>query len=119
MTTPAPSSHASNLYSGRTTIVKLSNKDLADQIAGQPRGRRDGHMMLDFTHVRQLGASGLTALLALGSRLRAGCGRLSLFNLNNHVHNVFTVAGLDSLFAPRRQEKREERRRPRTVQKKD
>jgi len=99
MTASMPSSDASIQHNAKTSIVTLTDRDLSDQIAGQPRGRRDGHMMLDFTHVRRLGAAGLTALLALGRRMRAGRGRLSLLNLGAHIHGVFTVAGLDTLFA--------------------
>jgi anti-anti-sigma regulatory factor len=103
MTNATPLSNTSISHRA-TTIVTLTDKDVGDQIARQLQGQRDAHMMLDFSHVRRFGAAGLTAVLALGRRMRTGRGRLSLVNLGVHVHGVFAAVGLDTLFAPHRQE---------------
>jgi anti-anti-sigma regulatory factor len=103
MTNAVPLSDIS-IPHGATTIVTLTDKDIGDQIARQPQGHGGAHMMLDFSHVRRFGAAGLTAVLALGRRMRTGRGRLSLVNLGAHVHGVFAAVGLDALFAPHRQE---------------
>src|SRR5262245_60125394 len=103
MTNSKPLSDTSISHSA-TTIVTLTDKDVGGQIARQPQGRGDAHMMLDFRHVRRFGAAGLTAVLALGRRMRTGRGRLSLVNLGVHVQGVFAAVGLDTLFAPHRRE---------------
>jgi anti-anti-sigma factor len=59
---------------------------------------------LDFRQVYFLSSFGLTLLLTLHKRLAASGRRLTLFNLQPHVYEVFSVTRLNSVLDVRPQE---------------
>jgi anti-sigma B factor antagonist len=72
-------------------------------IARDLEGRMDEpggcHLLLEFTNVECIGSLESGLLVTLHKRMQASGGRLTLFNLNAHVVEVFTVARLQTLLA--------------------
>jgi anti-anti-sigma factor len=67
---------------------------LAAELGDDLRPAARGHLLLDFTHVEQLGSAELGTLIRLHKRVQAAGGRLTLFNLSDRVYEVFTVTRL-------------------------
>ena len=57
----------------------------------EPRGC---HLLLDFSKVEYINSDDLGVLINLHKRLKRFGGRLTLFNLNAQVYEVFTVTRL-------------------------
>jgi anti-anti-sigma factor len=76
-------------------------RDVEDMIARELEGRIDGlgkgHLLLDFTNVEHLGSVELGTLVTLHKRMKASGGRLTLFNLNDRVYEIFTTTHLQTL----------------------
>jgi anti-anti-sigma factor len=70
---------------------------LARDLEGCTGDLGGGHLLLDFTHVERLGSVELGTLIGLHQRMKACGGRLTLFNLNAEVYEVFTVTRLQTL----------------------
>jgi anti-sigma B factor antagonist len=70
---------------------------IARELKGNVAGLADGHLLLDFTNVEYITAVELGTLVSLHKRMNASGGRLTLFNLNRHVFEVFTVTHLNEL----------------------
>ena len=76
-------------------------RDVENMLARDLEGCTDdlggGHLLLDFTDVERLGSVELGTLVGLHQRMRACGGRLTLFNLNAEVYEVFTATNLQTL----------------------
>lgn len=55
------------------------------------------HLLLDFTNVEYITSVELGTLVNLHKRMKASGGRLTLFNLNPQVFEVFTITRLEKL----------------------
>src|ERR1700751_5680543 len=64
---------------------------LAKDLQGHMEDLTECHLLLDFTNVEYLSSVELGTLIALHKRVKASGGRLTLFNLNAQVYEVFTV----------------------------
>lgn len=59
----------------------------------------EGHLVLDFTHVTYLNSVELGTLIALHKSAESAGGRITLFNLNAQLRELFSVTRLDTLLA--------------------
>lgn len=53
---------------------------------------------VDLGELEYISSAGLGVLLKTQKRLMAGGGGLTLFNVNNHIHDVFKYSGFDKIF---------------------
>lgn len=53
---------------------------------------------LDFSELEYISSAGLSVLLAAQKRLREAGHSIKIVNLNNHIENIFRVAGFDFVF---------------------
>lgn len=78
-------------------------RDLENMLASELEGRTNGlgacHLLLDFTNVEYLNSLELGTLIHLHKRLKAGGGRLTLFNLSPQIYEVFTITQLQNVLA--------------------
>lgn len=76
-------------------------RDVQNVLARELEGRTDGlgacHLLLDFTNVAYLNSLELGTLITLDKRMKAAGGRLTLFNLNAQVYEVFTTTHLQTV----------------------
>jgi anti-sigma B factor antagonist len=76
-------------------------RDVENVIATELEGLTDDlgecHLLLDFTNVEFITSVELGTLIGLHKRMKATGGRLTLFNLNLQVFEVFTVTRLENL----------------------
>jgi anti-anti-sigma factor len=70
---------------------------IATELDGLPDGMGDCHLLLDFTNVEYITSVELGTLVNLHKRLKDSGGRLTLFNLNLQVFEVFTATRLETL----------------------
>lgn len=94
--------------SANRTLVTFTNQELQDepniQALGKElsrlvcdQGRR--YLVLDFSNVEFLGGSAaLAMLITLLKKMHAGGGQLVLRNLNPHIHELFKITRLATLF---------------------
>ena len=90
--------------SGNVTIVTFTGgrargveNVLAEELEGLTDGLGECHLLLDFTNVEYITSAELGTLVGLHKRVKAGGGRLTLFNLIPRVFEVFTVTRLETL----------------------
>jgi len=57
------------------------------------------HLLIDFSQLDFISSSGLRVLLAAGKQLKSVNGKIALCALQNHVKEVFDVAGFTMLFS--------------------
>lgn len=69
---------------------------LGSQLATLPT-QQEGHILLDFSNVQFITSAELGTLVSLHKKLRDSGGRLTLFNLNFPVFEVFTATHLERL----------------------
>ena len=67
---------------------------LAYELENRPDKSLPRHLLLDFGNVEFITSVELGTLLTLNKTLRAGSGRLTLFNLSAQIYEVFSVTGL-------------------------
>ncbi len=89
--------------SGNITIITFipnAIRDVENVIARELEGLTSGvgerHLLLDFTNVDSLNSMELGTLITLHKQVRDAGGRLTLFNLNTNVFELFTITQLDS-----------------------
>ena len=70
---------------------------LSTELEGLTDGLGECHMLLDFTNVEYITSVELGTLVNLHKKMKASGGRLTLFNLNLDVFEVFTVTRLETL----------------------
>ncbi len=56
-------------------------------------------LVLDFSELSYISSIGLRVLIATAKSLQKTKGRLALAALNNHVHEIFKIAGFTSIFS--------------------
>lgn len=72
---------------------------LARELEGLTDDLGECHLLLDFTNVEYLTSIELGTLVGLHKKVKASGGRLTLFNLNAQVFEVFAVTHLQTLLA--------------------
>jgi len=88
---------------GNVTILTFSDdlRDgrnvLARELGDFSTELRDHHLLLNFINVKYLNSVELGTLINLHKRLQSAGGRLTLFNLNAQVFQIFTTTRLDTL----------------------
>jgi anti-anti-sigma factor len=89
---------------GNVRVITFTDGDVRDvenMIARELDGLTDGlgetHLLLDFTNVERLSSAELGTLIRLHTRMKASGGRLTLFNLNARIYEIFTVTHLQTL----------------------
>jgi anti-sigma B factor antagonist len=60
--------------------------------------RLSGSVEVDFAELEYISSAGLGILLSAQKRLRDGGHALTLTNLNDHIREVFRIAGFDRVF---------------------
>lgn len=90
--------------SGNVKIITFTGDEvrdfesvLAKELHGRVEDLKECHLLLDFTHVEYLTSVELGTLIGLHKRVKDSGGRLTLFNLNAQVYEVFTVTHLQTL----------------------
>lgn len=58
----------------------------------------EGKAVLDFAGLQYISSAGLGVLLAAQKRLSAAEGGLKLVNMNDHIRELFQLAGFDMIF---------------------
>ena len=91
---------------GAVTVVTFTAgaiRDVENVIARELEGHTDGaagrHLLLDFTNVRYLNSMELGTLISLHKKAEAAGGRLTLFNLDDQLRELFAVTRLDTFLA--------------------
>lgn len=77
---------------------------IARELEALAAGRRNEHLLLDFTHVKSLNSMELSTLIKLHKGVDAAGGRLTLFNLSDDVFRLFTITRLDTFLEICRQD---------------
>jgi anti-anti-sigma factor len=76
-------------------------RDVENMLARELDGRTNRlgacHLLLDFTNVEYLNSLELGTLVTLHKRMKAAGGRLTLFNLNAQVYEIFTMTHLQTV----------------------
>jgi anti-anti-sigma factor len=92
--------------SGNVTILTFTGqaaRQVGNQLERELEGRTERlgqcHLLLDFSNVERINSEELGTLIRVLQRVQAGGGRLTLFNLNPRVYEVFTITRLHTLFA--------------------
>lgn len=70
---------------------------IASELEGHTEEMEECHLLLDFTNVEYLTSVELGTLVGLHKKMRGLGGRLTLFNLNPDIYEVFTVTRLQTL----------------------
>lgn len=76
--------------------VRLDNV-IATELEGLTDDLGECHLLLDFTNVEYITSVELGTLVSLHKKMEGTGGRLTLFNLNLQVFEVFAVTHLDEL----------------------
>jgi carbon storage regulator len=76
--------------------VRLENV-LATELEGLTDDLEECHLLLDFTNVEYVTSVELGTLVSLHKKMKASGGRLTLFNLNLQVFEVFLATHLEAL----------------------
>ena len=79
------------LSGGKVRVVEDLREGELEGLTDEPRG---SHLLLDFSKVEYINSDDLGVLINLHKRLKRFGGRLTLFNLNAQVYEVFTVTRL-------------------------
>ena len=82
------------LSGGEGRVVEDLMEGELEGLTDEPRGC---HLLLDFSKVEYLNSDDLVVLINLHKRMQRLGGRLTLFNLNAQVYEVFTVTRLHTL----------------------
>ena len=76
--------------------VRLENV-IASELEGLTDDLGKCHLLLDFTNVEYISSVELGTLISLHKKMKASGGRLTLFNLNLQVFEVFLATHLEAL----------------------
>ena len=92
--------HSTNLriitFSGNKERMNMENM-LAQELERQTEELGECHLLLDFTKVEFITSAELGTLISLNKRIKSSGGRLTLFNLNPLIFEVFLVTRLETL----------------------
>jgi anti-anti-sigma factor len=85
------------------TFTPGHRREVEDVIAAELEGLTDelgeSHLLLDFTNVEYLSSVELGTLISLHKKMKVSGGRLTLFNLNAQVFEVFAVCRLHTFLS--------------------
>src|SRR5690349_13157449 len=91
------------------TFTAGQRRDVENVLATELQGLTDDlgecHLLLDFTNVEFVTSVELGTLIGLHNKMKTSGGRLTLFNLNLQVFEVFTVTRLENLIGICREDK--------------
>jgi anti-anti-sigma factor len=95
-------------HKGYVTVITFTgrrNRGVENTLASELEGRTDSlgesHLLLDFINVEFITGVELGTLVALHMKSKASGKLLTLFNLNAHVYEVFTITKLHTLLEVR------------------
>jgi anti-sigma B factor antagonist len=71
---------------------------LEDKVLGLIAGGNQ-RFVIDGAHLDYISSAGLRVLLVAAKRLKASDGRIVVASLNEHIQEVFDIAGFSSIFA--------------------
>jgi anti-anti-sigma factor len=104
MSTPEQRTAPKVEQGGNVTIFTFTDngpRDVENVIGRELRdfstGLGDHHLLLNFINVKSLNSMELGTLITLHKQVRSAGGRLTLFNLNPRVFELFTTTRLDTL----------------------
>jgi anti-anti-sigma factor len=83
------------LSGGKVRVMEDLREGKIEGLTDEPRGC---HLLLDFSKVVYLNSEDRSVLINLHKKMQRFGGRLTLFNLNAEVYEVFTVTRLHKLF---------------------
>lgn len=90
------------------TFTGRRNRGAGSAVASEIEGRTDGfaerHLLLNFINVEFVTGVDLGKLITLHKNTRSSGKQLTLFNLNAHVYEVFSITKLNTLFEILREE---------------
>jgi anti-anti-sigma factor len=96
---------------GNLTILTFTSDAIRDvenvvarELSGLKPGVEDYHLLLNFANVKILNSLELGTLISLNKQVRSIGGRLTLFNLDPRVLELFTMCRLDELLTICREE---------------
>jgi anti-sigma B factor antagonist len=97
--TPAKTEQLGNVKIITFTAGQVRDVDnvIATELEGLTDELGECHLLLDFTNVEFITSVELGTLVGLHKKMRASGGRLTLFNLNPQVFEVFAVTRLETL----------------------
>ena len=97
--TPAKTQRIGNVKIITFTAGQVRDVDnvIATELEGLTDELGESHLLLDFTNVEYITSVELGTLVSLHKKMKASGGRLTLFNLNPHVFEVFAVTRLEAL----------------------
>lgn len=81
-----------------TRLDSTTSKAVEEKILGVIEAG-DHRLVLDLTHLEYISSAGLRVLLVAANRLKAVNGKLAVFGLNDHVRDVFDIAGFLSFLS--------------------
>jgi len=91
-------------HEGCVTVITFTGRrnrgvenTLASELEERTDGSGEGHLLLDFSNVEFLTGVELGTLVTLHMKSKASGKLLTLFNLNAHVYEVFTITKLHTL----------------------
>ena len=70
---------------------------IVSELGNSEQAESECHLLLDFTNVTSITSVELGTLIRLHKKMKASGGRLTLFNLNLHVFEVFSITRLEKL----------------------
>ncbi|MCI0701627.1 MAG: STAS domain-containing protein [Planctomycetia bacterium] len=84
-----------------TTLSETTAEEFSREVTAATQNREKPHLLLDLGEVTLITSVALAKLIALNGRLRATGGRLTLYNANPIVRQVFQVTRLDTVLEVR------------------
>lgn len=79
--------------------VDFSSQDnLSDAIERVLSNSAAKEIQVDMTHAAFIDSSVIRALLKLQERAQAGNKKLSIWNCNDHIREIFVIGGFDQMF---------------------
>jgi anti-anti-sigma factor len=84
-------------FPAKTTLSEANCEELSDKLHSLTENREHLHLRLNLGGVDMLTSMVLAKFLALHTRMRAGGGRLTLFNTTTTVWQIFKVTRLDKV----------------------
>lgn len=80
-----------------TTLSEANAEEFARELLALAEGKNRPHLLVDLGGVAMLTSVILAKFINLNGRVRSLGGRLTLFNPNTTVHQVFKVTRLDTI----------------------
>jgi anti-sigma B factor antagonist len=80
--------------------IRLTGRLDANQVQKlrEALDRVTGAVTIDFGELQYISSAGLGVLLAAQKRLSSDGNTIRIVNMNNHIRDIFTIAGFDFIF---------------------